>query len=70
MAQRTRPDPGEIEAKMRALIADGGLQEPDEVIHDLEHAELHFRWNAEKFVVIVELRDPDRSPLSSSRSEA
>ena len=46
---------------MRALIADAGLQEPDEVIHDLEHDELHFRWNSEKLVIIVELRDPDRA---------
>jgi hypothetical protein len=58
MPQRTRPDPADIEAKMRALIADAGLAAPDEVIHDLEHDELHFRWNTEKLVIIVELRDP------------
>jgi hypothetical protein len=55
------PDPAEAEARMRELIADAGIAEPDDVIHDLEHAELHFRWNAEKLVVIVELRDPDRA---------
>jgi hypothetical protein len=37
MPQLTRPDPADIEAKMRALITDAGLAAPDEVIHDLEH---------------------------------
>jgi len=64
MAQRTRPDPADIEAKMLALIADAGLQEPDEVIHDFERDELHFRWNAEKLVIIVELRD-SAGPLAT-----
>jgi hypothetical protein len=58
MPPETLPDPAEVEAKMRDLLAEAGLQQPDEVIHDLEHAELHFRWNTEKLVIIVELRDP------------
>jgi hypothetical protein len=51
------PDPAEAEARMRELLASGGLAQPDEVIHDLERGELHFRWNAEKLVVILELTD-------------
>jgi hypothetical protein len=42
---------------MRQLLADGGLAQPDEVTLDLEHGELHFRWNSQNLVVIVELTD-------------
>jgi hypothetical protein len=57
MPSKDLPSPAEVEARMRQLLADAGIAEPDEVIHDLEDGELHFRWNSEKLVVIVELRD-------------
>ena len=42
---------------MRALAAEAGLPEPDEVIHDADAGELEFRWYEQKLAVVVELGD-------------
>jgi hypothetical protein len=46
-----------MEARMRALLLDAGLAQPDEVVHDANHDELVLRWREDKLVVVVELSD-------------
>lgn len=49
------PPHQDAELRMRALAAEAGLPEPDEVIHHAEDEELEFRWHEQKLCVVVEL---------------
>jgi hypothetical protein len=55
MAGTSKPSPDEAEARMRGLLREAGLPEPDEVVHDAGHDELVFQWRDRKLVVVVEL---------------
>jgi hypothetical protein len=49
----TPPTHAEAEHRMRELLRDNGLPEPDSVLYETDEAVL--RWDERKLVVIVEL---------------
>ncbi len=55
MAQSETPTHGDAERRMRELIENAGLPEPDEVRHEFEPNEVVFVWCEPKLVVVVDL---------------
>ncbi len=53
------PTHAEAEERMRELIANGGLADPDEVRYEFDPDEVVFLWREPKLAVIVELTDGD-----------
>ena len=45
----------ETELRFRKLLEEGGLEPPDEVLHETDPDELVFLWHEEKVAVVVEL---------------
>ena len=46
---------GGAEARMRELLAQGGLPAPDECEHDQEARAVRFLWHDRKVCVVIEL---------------
>ena len=59
MARRMTPEAAK--ARMRSLIVQGGLPEPDEIVHDPLHDELNLIWHEKKLVVIIELTEREEA---------
>lgn len=48
-------DPYDAELRMREIVAQAGLPEPDEVNHHPEEEELELLWHEQKLCVVIEL---------------
>jgi hypothetical protein len=47
----------DAEDRMRTILADAGLDQPDEWRHLAELGELHLIWQEQKLCVVIELLD-------------
>jgi hypothetical protein len=56
MGPTNKPSPADAEARMRALLLEADLPEPDEIVHDAGQDELVLLWRDQKLAVVVELR--------------
>lgn len=54
----------EIEARMRAMVADAGLRPPDRVEHEAH--EVWFYWDDEKLAVVVERGDDHSDGIAAA----
>lgn len=63
------PTPEEAEARFRALLDEGGFDQPDEVEYDPGAGELLFLWREQKVAIVIELREDPPSGLGALAPE-
>lgn len=61
--------PDQVEARFRQVLAEGDVEQPDEVEYDPAANELLFFWNEQKVCIVVEL-DADGPVGVFSRSSS
>jgi hypothetical protein len=58
MAQAGTPDHRDAERRMRELVREAGLPQPDEVRDRFDPDEIVLMWHERKLAVVIELDEP------------
>jgi hypothetical protein len=63
VAQSATPTHCEVERRMRVLVREAGLPEPDEVRYEFDPDEVVLKWRDRKLAVVVDLQEGQQTDI-------